>query len=61
MGEYLEQLPEAHFDVSIKKRNHLVAIDNDVFDKLIEVAKSKDIPSETLINPWLKEKLLEVG
>ncbi len=27
MGEYWEQMPEAHFDIDIKRRTHLVAID----------------------------------
>jgi len=57
MGEYWDQMPEAHFDIEIKKRTHLVAIDAEVADKLTEIAKSKKIPSEALVNSWLKERL----
>ncbi len=55
MGDYWEQMPEAHFDVNIKKRKHLVALEEDVVDKLAEIAKTKKISSQALINTWLKD------
>jgi hypothetical protein len=58
MGDHLEQMPEAHFDVAIKRRAHLVAIDEELADKLDEIAKLKQIPAEALVNAWLKEKIL---
>ena len=58
MGDYLEQMPEAHFDVAIKRRAHLVAIDEELADKLDEIAKERQIPAEALVNAWLKEKIL---
>ena len=57
MGEYWDQMPEAHFDVDIKRRTHLVAIDDEIMSKLSDIAKSKKVPPEKLINSWLKEKL----
>lgn len=59
LGDYWEQLPEAHFDIEIEKRRHLFAIDEEIADKLNEIAKSRHIPSERLVNLWLKEKTLE--
>jgi len=59
LGEYWDQMPEAHFDIDTKRRTHIFAIDEDLADRLTEVAKAKRIPSETLINVWLREKLLE--
>jgi hypothetical protein len=59
LGEYWDQMPEAHFDIDIKRKTHIFAIDEDLADRLTEVAKAKRIPSETLINVWLREKLLE--
>ena len=59
MGEYGEQMPEAHFEVDIKRRTHLVAIDEDLADKLAEIAKLNHISTETLVNYWLKEKISE--
>ena len=57
MGEYWEQMPEASFDISIKRRKHLVAIDEEIVPKLNEIAKSRKISAAKLINTWLKEKL----
>ena len=59
LGEYWDQMPKAHFDFDIKRRTHIFAIDEDLADRLTKVAKAKRIPSETLINVWLREKLLE--
>ena len=61
MGEYWEHMPEAHFDIDLKKRTHLVAIDEELIGKLTEIAKAKHVSAEVLINSWLKEKMLEAG
>ena len=58
MGDHLEQMPEAQFDVALKRRAHLVAIDEELADKLEEIAKVKQIPAEALINAWLRERIL---
>lgn len=57
LGVYWNSMPEAHFDVNIKRRTHLVAIDDEIMSKLSDIAKSKKVPPEKLINSWLKEKL----
>jgi hypothetical protein len=57
MGDYWEKMPKAHFDVNIRKRKHLVALEEDIVDKLTEIAKSKKVSSESLINTWLKDKI----
>jgi len=60
-GEYWEQLPEAHFDVNIKRRKHLIAIDAEISGKLTEIAQSKKVSSQKLVNSWLKEKIRRAG
>jgi len=57
MGYYWEKMPETHFDVNIKKRKHLVVLEEDIVDKLTEIAKAKKVSSESLINSWLKNKI----
>jgi hypothetical protein len=59
LGEYWDSMPKACFDIDIKKRTHLFAIEEDLAEKLTEIARAKQIPSETLINVWLREKLFE--
>lgn len=57
MGDYLKEMPEAKFDVNIKRRTHLFALDAELAGKLTEIAKSKQTSTELLINAWLKEKI----
>lgn len=61
MGEYWEQMPEARFDIDLKKRTHLVAVDEELIERLSTIAKAKRIPAETLINSWLREKMREAS
>ena len=59
MGKYLEKMPEVKMEVDIKRKRHLVAIDDDTLAKINEAAKRKSVSSEELINMWLRDKLLE--
>ncbi len=59
LGEYWTEMPEAHFEVDIKRKTHLFAIDTELADKLTEIAKKRETSSATLINAWLKEKIQE--
>jgi len=61
MGDYWEQMPEADFEIKIKRRKHLIAIEEDVATKVTQIAKAKKVSSEALINTWLKEKLRKAG
>jgi hypothetical protein len=61
MGAYWDQMPKARFDINLQRRTHLIAIDEDLFGKLTEIAKSKKVSSKTLIDSWLKEKIRKVG
>lgn len=60
MGEYWDQMPEADFDIRIKRRKHLVVIDEEIIPKLNKVARKKRVSSEKLINTWLKERLYKL-
>jgi len=59
MGEYWEDVPEVDFDIDIKGRTHVVALDEDLVEKVTAIARAKRIPSSTLFNEWLREKILE--
>ena len=58
MGEYLDHLHQVEVKVDIKRKRHLVAIDDDILARVGEVAKRRRISSEDLINTWLRERLL---
>jgi hypothetical protein len=59
LGDYLDQMPETQFDVDLQRKARLFALDADISDRLIEVARAKNVSAETLINIWLRAKLLE--
>ncbi len=61
MGEPLDQMVEVSFDVDIKHRRHLVAIDAELMKKLTEIAKAQQVPPEVLINTWLQELALKAA
>lgn len=61
MGDFISQMPAVNFEVDIKKRSYLVAIDGEVMKRLVEIAKSQQVPAEALINSWLKEKALRAA
>jgi len=51
------QIPEDHSDTNTGKKAFLV--DELLAGRLTEIAESKQIPPETLIELWLKEKISE--
>lgn len=57
MGDYWDRLPKADFDVNVRTRKHLAAIDKGLIPRLDEIAKSKRVPTQKLINVWLREKI----
>ena len=57
MGEYWDRLPKADFEVNIKTRKHLVAIDEKIIPRINQIAKSKRVTAAKLINTWLREKI----
>ena len=59
LGEYLDQMPEADFEVDIKRKVHLIALDAELADRLTEFARSKQTSPEALVNAWVREKVLE--
>ena len=61
LGDYWDEMPEAHFDVNLKERKHLVAIDEGIVGRLAKIAKSKKLSTEKLVNSWLQEKIRKVG
>ena len=57
MGDYLDAMPEAHFDVDIRRRRHFVEIDEGLIGELTRIAKAQKVSAERLINSWLRERI----
>jgi CopG antitoxin of type II toxin-antitoxin system len=60
MGEYWDQMAEADFDIDIRRRKHLVALDDDLAGEVSKIARSRQVSSESLVNALLREKLAEM-
>lgn len=61
LGEYDSELPEADFEVDLKRNHYLVSVDGYLMNKLLEVAKERQVSVEMLLDSWLKEKLLKAS
>lgn len=59
LGDYIDQMPEVDFEVGIKRRVYTITLDIDLAEKLTEIARSRQISSEELVNTWIREKVLE--
>lgn len=59
LGEYWDEMPESNFEVDLKKKTHLFSIDSDLAVRLTEIAKSRHVASQVLVNNWLKEKIMQ--
>ena len=61
LGDYWDLTREAHFDVDIKNRVFLTALEPELAKRLTECARQQGLSTETLINVWLSEKLTEAA
>jgi hypothetical protein len=59
LGDYIDQMPEVDFEVDIKRRVYTITLDIDLAETLTEIARSRQISSEELVNTWVREKVLE--
>ena len=53
-------MPEVSFDVNLKQRAYLVALDVELADKLTAIARAHHTSSEELVNIWVREKIFEI-
>ncbi len=59
LGDYIDQMLEVDFEVDIKRRVYTITLDIDLAETLTEIARSRQISSEELVNTWVREKVLE--
>jgi len=59
LADYWDLTQEAHFEVDIQRRLFLTALEPELAKRLTAHAHKQGISTETLINVWLTEKLLE--
>jgi hypothetical protein len=59
MGEYWEVMLEADFEIDIARRKHIFSLDEELAERLAEIARARQIPSKVLVITWLREKMAE--
>ena len=55
-ADYDEYFRDVEFEVDLKPRTHLVAIEGALYDKVRAIAKKKRVATNKLVNRWLEEK-----
>jgi len=61
ISDHWDKTKEVKFKATIKKEPKYVALEDDIARKLFRTARKKHTSSETLVNIWLKEKLMRIG
>jgi hypothetical protein len=59
LGDYWDLTSPANFDVDIRQRVFLTALEPELAKRLTDCARKQGVSTETLINVWLSEKLAE--
>jgi hypothetical protein len=59
LGDYWDQTKEVDFKVNIKSEKNYFAVEKGLARKVAQIAKSKGVSPETLLNLWIKEKVVE--
>ena len=59
LGDYWDLTREAEFEVDIRRRVILTALEPKLAKRLSDCARKQGVSAETLINVWLSEKLAE--
>jgi hypothetical protein len=58
LADYDDLLHEVPYRVNLVRRTRMVAVEPNLLDGLATYAQSRGVSCETLINLWLREKLM---
>ncbi|MGQ9628309.1 MAG: CopG family antitoxin [Anaerolineae bacterium] len=61
LADYDELLHDVEFEVDIRQRRYLVALEPELARKIAAQAQARGISTETLVNLWLSEKVQEIA
>ncbi len=59
IGDELEAMPEVHFEISPRLRRKRYPLDDELSENLVNIASQRGIPTEALLNRWVREKIIE--
>jgi len=62
LADYWDETEPAHFDASPElQRRYLVPVDSDLLARLQQVAKTRGVSTESLVNLLLEQRLQQIG
>jgi hypothetical protein len=50
LGEYIDEMPKVDFEVNLRKRTHIFALDDELVSKLTEIAQTEQTSPEALLS-----------
>lgn len=59
LGDYWEFTREVKFDIRVPPAPRYIPLERDIAKVVVKIARHRHISIETLINLWLKERLLQ--
>jgi len=59
LADFWDQTEPVEFEVDIQSEKRYYALERKLSDEISEMARKQGIAVETLLNLWIKEKLLE--
>ena len=59
LADYEDLEKDVEFEVDLKSEKNYFAVEKDLSEKIDRLAKSRGVSPETLVNLWLKEKVVE--
>jgi len=59
LTEFEDKLKEVSIKVDLKRSKNLVTIDPEILKRIRKTAAQKGLKTESLINIWLQEKILQ--
>jgi hypothetical protein len=61
VADYDDLFKDVHFDVDLRGRTNLVAVEPTLMQELVKRAHTMGVSTETLVNLWLSRQLREVA
>lgn len=59
LTDFWDQTKPAEFDVDIKSERRYYPLERDLANEVTKIAQNRGVAVETLLNLWIKEKILE--
>ncbi|MBI5029162.1 MAG: hypothetical protein HZB51_01445 [Chloroflexi bacterium] len=59
IADYDDVFQDAHFDVDLRSRTNLVAVEPTLMQELVKRSHAMGVSTETLVNLWLSKQLTQ--